>query len=119
MSKASGKTAQFLAAMKQSEVLPELEPPRPATPVAKPVASVEEPAEPAAVPRELPPRPRAKTKAMTRAGLKHFGGYLEDDTLEKIALLRVRLKKDNSELIKQAIEELYRKHNAKRVFGDA
>ncbi len=34
-------------------------------------------------------------------------------TLEKIALLRVRLKKDNSELIEFAIEELFRKHNAK------
>jgi hypothetical protein len=40
-------------------------------------------------------------------------------TLEKIALLRVRLKKDNSELIEFAIEELFRKHNAKRAFGDA
>ena len=54
----------------------------------------------------------------SRADLKHFGGYLEDDTLEKIALLRVRLKKDNSELIKFAIEELHRKINAKRAFGD-
>lgn len=53
-----------------------------------------------------------------RAELKHFGGYLDDDTLEKIALLRIRLKKDNSELITFAIEELYRKHNAKRAFGD-
>ena len=50
---------------------------------------------------------------------KHFGGYLGDDTLQKIALLRVRLKKDNSELIEFAIEELFRKHNAKRAFGDA
>jgi len=60
--------------------------------------------------------PRAKP---SRAQLKHFGGYLDDDTLEKIALLRVRLKKDNSELIKFAIDELHRKHNAKRAFGDA
>ena len=54
-----------------------------------------------------------------RAELKHFGGYLDDDTLEKIALLRIRLKKDNSELIRFAIEELHRKHNAKRAFGDS
>ena len=68
----------------------------------------------------MPRSKSAKAKpATTRAGLKHFGGYLDDDTLEKIALLRVRLKKDNSELIQQAIEELYRKHNAKRAFGDA
>ena len=69
-----------------------------------------------------PPRPRPKRTGKagkpSRAELKHFGGYLEDDTLEKIALLRVRLKKDNSELIKFAIEELHRKVNAKRAFGD-
>ena len=50
---------------------------------------------------------------------KNAQAFLDDDTLEKIALLRVRLKKDNSELIKFAIEELHRKHNAKRAFGDA
>jgi hypothetical protein len=55
----------------------------------------------------------------SRAGLKHFGGYLDDATLEKIALLRVRLKKDNSELIRLAIDELYARHHAKRAFGDA
>jgi hypothetical protein len=68
------------------------------------------------------PAPAAKAArvgAPSRAGKKHFGGYLGDDTLEKIALLRVRLKKDNSELIEFAIEELFRKHNAKRAFGDA
>ncbi len=58
-------------------------------------------------------------KPATRVGLKHFGGYLDDETLEKIALLRVRLKKDNSELIKFAIDELHRSHMAKRAFGDA
>ena len=65
------------------------------------------------------PKKAAAPKAMSRAGLKHFGGYLEDDTLEKIALLRVRLKKDNSELIKLAIDELHARHNAKKAFGDA
>ena len=60
-----------------------------------------------------------RAEARPPRGLKHFGGYLDDDTLEKIALLRVRLKKDNSELIKYAIDELHRKHNAKRAFGDA
>ena len=60
-----------------------------------------------------------KAKAPSRASLKHFGGYVGDDTLEKIALLRVRLKKSNSELMELAIEELHRKHNAKRAFGDA
>jgi hypothetical protein len=67
---------------------------------------------------------RKPTRAVTRARkpsrtqLKHFGGYLEEETLEKIALLRVRLKKDNSELIKMAIDDLHRKHSAKRAFGD-
>src|SRR3954452_20796455 len=64
------------------------------------------------------PKPADKVKPR-RAELKHFGGYLDDDTLEKIALLRVRLKKDNSELIKYAIDELHTRHNAKRAFGDA
>jgi hypothetical protein len=44
---------------------------------------------------------------------------LDDETLEKIALLRIRLKMDNSELIQHAMEELHRKHSAKRAFGDA
>lgn len=70
---------------------------------------------PTAVPRS---KRAGKPAKPSRAELKHFGGYLEDDTLEKIALLRVRLKKDNSELIKFAIEELHRKINAKRAFGD-
>ena len=64
------------------------------------------------------PTPTNKAKPR-RAELKHFGGYLDDDTLEKIALLRVRLKKDNSELIKFAIDELHTRHKAKRAFGDA
>ena len=57
------------------------------------------------------PRPKRAGKASkpSRSELKHFGGYLEDATLEKIAILRVRLKKDNSELIKFAIEELHRR----------
>ena len=64
-------------------------------------------------------RPAKAQQPASRAGLKHFGGYLDDATLEKIALLRVRLKKDNSELIKFAIDELYAKNHAKRAFGDA
>lgn len=76
-------------------------------------------------PVPITPRPsRSREKVVqpatsSRAGLKHFGGYLDDATLEKIALLRVRLKKDNSELIKLAIDELYAKNHAKRAFGDA
>ena len=109
MSRAPNKAADFLAAMRQSETEP-VEPPASTPPATAQEATV----------HEMPRSKSAKAKPpTTRAGLKHFGGYLDDDTLEQIALLRVRLKKDNSELIKQAIEELYRKHNAKRAFGDA
>ena len=54
-----------------------------------------------------------------KAGLKHIGGYFDRDMVEKVAILRARLSMDNSELIKLAIEDLYRKHEAKRAFDDA
>lgn len=54
----------------------------------------------------------------TRMGLKHIGGYLPDDVVEKVALLRARLKLDNSELISLAISDLYMKQKAKKAFGD-
>ena len=110
MSKPASKADQFLAAMQKSEV------PEPVAPPSAVMAPADAAPPASAVLRELP-RPKA-AKAPTRASLKHFGGYLDDDTLEKIALLRIRLKKDNSELIKHAIDDLYRKHNAKRAFGD-
>jgi len=105
-------TADFLRAM-GSVPKPDA-PPAPA-PVAAPAEA------PAAVVHTLPlvRKGRAKPAKPSRAQLKHFGGYLEDETLEKIALLRVRLKLDNSELIKLAIDDLHRKHSAKRAFGDA
>lgn len=53
-----------------------------------------------------------------RAGLKHVGGYLDRSTVEKVAVLRARLECDNSELLKRAIDDLYRKHEAQRSFGD-
>jgi hypothetical protein len=43
---------------------------------------------------------------------------LDDDTVEKVAVLRARLKLGNSELLKLAIDELHRKHTAKRSFGE-
>ena len=93
------KAAQFLAAMQQAE-------PTPLTPLPRQTA--------------IPEAPTAATaKLSSRAGLKHFGGYLGDETLEKIALLRARLKKDNSALIKLAIDDLFRRHEAKRAFGDS
>ena len=69
----------------------------------------------------LPAQPTvaAKPKGGTRAGLKHIGAYLDKETVEKVAVLRARLELDNSELIKLAIDDLHRKHSAKRAFGDA
>ncbi|UZO94924.1 hypothetical protein [Roseomonas mucosa] len=106
----------FLKAM----ALDEAEPDARLTPAAAPT-----PAQPGAEVHELPkaraplqPR-KGRAAKPSRAELKHFGGYVNDETLEKIALLRVRLKKDNSELIVHAIDELHRKHTAKRAFGDA
>ena len=61
----------------------------------------------------------AKPKAAGRTGLKHIGGYFDRDDVEKFAILRARLKLDNSQLIKLAVEDLYAKHQAKRAFGDA
>jgi hypothetical protein len=49
--------------------------------------------------------------------LKHIGGYFDRADVEKFAVLRARLGLDNSQLIKLAIDELYRKHEAKRVLG--
>jgi hypothetical protein len=63
--------------------------------------------------------PKPKKPALTRVGLKHIGGYFDLETVENVAVLRARLRLDNSELIKLAIDELYRKHMAKRAFGDA
>jgi hypothetical protein len=82
--------------------------------------AVPEPPQPAPVsePREPKTTP-AKKLAPSRAGLKHIGGYFDLETVEKVAVLRARLRLDNSELIKLAIDELHRNHLAKRAFGDA
>jgi len=64
-------------------------------------------------------RPNGMPAAASRAGLKHIGGYLDRATVEKVAILRARLECDNSELLKRAIDDLYRKHEAQRTFGDA
>lgn len=70
-------------------------------------------------PREKPEAPGTRKAASTRAGLKHIGGYLAPETVEKVAVLRARLDLDNSELIKLAVDDLHRKHMAKRAFGEA
>lgn len=76
--------------------------------VAAPVAAASE--------KTVPANARRPTK--TRDGLKHIGGYLGADAVEKVAILRARLGLDNSELITLAITELHARDNAKRAFGD-
>jgi hypothetical protein len=78
------------------------------------------PETPSPIIQAKPAEPQPKKKqARTRAGLKHIGGYFDVDMVEKVAVLRARLSLDNSELIKLAIDDLHRKHLAKRAFGDA
>ncbi len=98
------KATAFLDALEKTAPAPS----KPAEPAPAPVAPI-----PAA---ELAPIPPSVER---RRRLKHVGAYLGDDVVEKVAILRVRLRLDNSELIALAIEELYRKHQAKRAFGDA
>jgi hypothetical protein len=62
---------------------------------------------------------KASRPAKTRDGLKHVGGYLSADAVEKVAILRARLRLDNSELITLAINELHARHSAKRAFGES
>ena len=64
------------------------------------------------------PPAAAKSAVARRSDLKHIGGYFDGDTVEKVAILRARLKLDNSELIKLAIDELFAKHKAARAFGN-
>ena len=86
---------------------------------------------PAVAPRHVPspgiaadvapePQPAARVvkPANSRTGLKHIGGYFDREDVEKVAVLRARLGLDNSQLIQLAVNELYKKHNAQRAFGD-
>jgi hypothetical protein len=91
----ANKTSAFLAALSPD-----------ALPAAEPAVQDSTPA----------PTPRSTRK---QAGRKHIGGYFDRDTVEKVAILRARLALDNSALIKLAIDDLYRKHEAKRAFGEA
>src|SRR5215475_8665361 len=89
------------------------------------LAVAEPPPPPRPTERKAEPEPRqpaekqVRKPAPSRVGLKHIGGYFDIETVEKVALLRARLRLDNSELIKLAVDELHRSHLAKRAFGDA
>ena len=65
------------------------------------------------------PAPAQVADTTKRIRKKHIGGYLSQATVEKVALLRARLGKDNSQLLELAIDDLYRKHDAQRAYGDA
>jgi len=80
-------------------------------------AAVPKPVDPDQTPEKRVPAKPSKPVS-TRVNLKHIGGYFDAEMVEKVAVLRARLKLDNSELIKLAIEDLYRKQGAKRAFGD-
>jgi hypothetical protein len=77
------------------------------------------PEEPAAPAHRSEPRTAKAPQAAGRNGLKHIGGYFDRSDVERFAILRARLGLDNSQLIKLAIDELYKKHEAKKAFGDA
>ncbi|PZR92689.1 MAG: hypothetical protein DLM68_01860 [Hyphomicrobiales bacterium] len=94
MSKATNKSAAFLQAL-----------------------TVQPEDKPATVTASAAPAPKTP-RAASRDGLKHIGGYFDRADVEKFAVLRARLGLDNSELIRLAVDELYRKHEAKRAFGD-
>ncbi|GGF81261.1 hypothetical protein GCM10011402_37370 [Paracoccus acridae] len=55
-----------------------------------------------------------------RVGQKHLGAYFDkgDPILERVAILRARLDMTNSELIEHALNELWKRHEAGRAFGD-
>lgn len=82
-----------------------------------PPAPAPKPAPPVTASLAPPVRAAVKSSQNSRKGLKHIGGYLDDETVMKVALLRARLKLDNSELIQHAIEDLYRKEAAKKAFA--
>ncbi len=80
--------------------------------------TLESQATPIATAQPTPAKEKKATQHPNRLGLRHIGGYLPDEVVEKFALLRLRLKLDNSELITLAINDLYTKQKAKKAFGD-
>lgn len=71
--------------------------------------------EPARLNVETPEKAAGK-----RVGQKHLGAYFDkgDPILERVAILRARLDMTNSELIEHALNELWKRHEAGRAFGD-
>lgn len=70
----------------------------------------------------LPPEtvPAAAKPSGKRVGQKHLGAYFDkrEPILERVAILRARLDMTNSELIEHALNELWKRHEAGRAFGE-
>lgn len=64
--------------------------------------------------------PIAEKPVAKRAGQKHLGAYFDKGhpILEQVAILRARMDMNNSELIEHALDELWKRHEAGRAFGD-
>lgn len=62
----------------------------------------------------------AEKPVAKRAGQKHLGAYFDKGhpILERVAILRARLDMNNSELIEHALDELWKRHEAGRAFGE-
>lgn len=85
------------------------------------LAAMGKPTEPeAAEPEMTPPvSGRLPERAASRRSLqKHLGAYFDkgDPLLERVAILRTRLDMTNSELVEYALNELWARHEADRMF---
>jgi hypothetical protein len=65
------------------------------------------------------PWERLRTTVAEAEALARPEDLMSTKNVEKFANLRAQLRLDDSELISLAIDELYRKHEAKRAFGDS
>lgn len=108
MSKSNRKASatDFLAAMN-------LDAPPEASPQAAKI-----PTRPAPKPAEAESALSAAARTRAEAGKKHIGAYLDPETVERFAILRARLRLDNSALVKHAIDQLFQKVEAHRKFGE-
>lgn len=72
------------------------------------------------VPVAPEPGPPPARGAGRRSTQKHLGAYFDkgDPILERVAILRARLDMTNSELVEHALNELWKRHEAGRRFGD-
>jgi hypothetical protein len=110
MSKTNRKASAeaFLSAM---NLAPEPEQPRAARAPVSRAPKLEKP-------EEARPSLSAAARSRAEAGKKHIGAYLDAETVERFAVLRARLRLDNSALVKLAIDQLFQRVEADRKFGE-